>query len=355
MNKTAQIHLLHSRSAASFDDGDRPATHKSKASLGIVPTGYALERRPAMLALPSPSLRGMSALPYVGRRVEPEPVKSNASLYWGMAAATLLIGTGLTGAYMWGRSIPVISVPVAVSPAPKVVLPPPVAVLVTPINLSSPEPAVTSIPLLPQVSNEANLTAATPVVSAVTSPTTVTASPAATLSPIPLPSMAKVVPPASKMQQPTPINKPTVVPPPPSVSVTKVFPTPDPKVMAPTATVVATPYKPTVITSTPTTAVSRPQSMLIKPTSPTVKPREDTSPILRAPVGSAAIPYVTLKRSALGVDALSTTTVVVTDKKTGLPHAYKLGDDIPGIGVLRMIDPATSTLITAQRAIRLED
>lgn len=279
----------------------------------------------------------MSALPYVGRRVEPEPVKSNASQYWGMAVATLLIGTGLTGAYMWGRSIPVISVPVAVSPAPKVVIAPPVAVLVTPINLSSPEPA------------------ATPMVSAVMSPTTVTASPAATLSPIPLPSMAKVVPPASKMQQPTPIDKPTVVPPPPSVSVTKVFPATDPKVMAPTATVVATPYKPTVITSTPTTAVSRPQSMLIKPTSPAVKPREDISPILRAPVGSAAIPYVTLKRSALGVDALSTTTVVVTDKKTGLPHAYKLGDDIPGIGVLRMIDPATSTLITAQRAIRLED
>ncbi len=346
MTKSAQIHLLHSRSATPLDETDRPTVNESHARLGIVPVGYALEGRLASSSSSSLGIRGMRALPYLARPVEPAIAKLHAPFFWGVAVATFAMGVGLTTAYIWWRSTPtIVLTPIAVAATAKAVITPAI-VKPEPITMGSSDiPAALPVSIAPPVTEVAT---PAPAVNSLAPPTsTVSTIPPASLAPIPLPSMATMVPASS-----------TVNPPPTMVASSVPRPVSDAKNQpnaTPTATVVATPYNPTVITSTPVAVVSRAAPILIKPAVQPTKPREDASPILRTPAGSAAIPYVTMKRSALGVDALSTTAVVVTDKKTGLPHSYKLGDDIPGIGLLRMIDPATSTLITAQRAIRLED
>jgi hypothetical protein len=82
----------------------------------------------------------------------------------------------------------------------------------------------------------------------------------------------------------------------------------------------------------------------------------ESSPILAKKVSAgAAIPYITMKRSAAGVEALDVSRVVIASKETGAPITYTAGSTIPGMGVLRMIDPATSTIITDTKAIRLID
>lgn len=84
----------------------------------------------------------------------------------------------------------------------------------------------------------------------------------------------------------------------------------------------------------------------------------EASPILakRQAVGaSAAIPYVTMKRADAGVEALDVNRVVIASKEKGAPISYALGNTIPGMGVLKMIDPVTSTIITDTKAIRLID
>jgi hypothetical protein len=47
--------------------------------------------------------------------------------------------------------------------------------------------------------------------------------------------------------------------------------------------------------------------------------------------------------------------ITFASKETGAPISYALGNMIPGMGVLKMIDPATSTIITDTTAIRLID
>lgn len=62
-----------------------------------------------------------------------------------------------------------------------------------------------------------------------------------------------------------------------------------------------------------------------------------------------------MTRDSLGVEAMSSTSIILRDKVTGAPKSYSVGEYIPGMGTLRMIDPNTSTLISNERAVRLTD
>jgi len=112
---------------------------------------------------------------------------------------------------------------------------------------------------------------------------------------------------------------------------------------------------PTIAKPLPAPVISAPPAAVPKPIGLPVRERVATSPILQKPAAGGAIPLQTITRAALGLEALSSTIVVLRDPLTGAPRSYTLGDDIPGLGVLRMIDPMAQTLITAERAVRLID
>jgi hypothetical protein len=148
--------------------------------------------------------------------------------------------------------------------------------------------------------------------------------------------------PAAAMVTPAPVASVNTKVPPPRVAVVTAV---APKALQVPVAVAA----PTIQQTT----TSMPASSNLPP--PMVR---EVSPILakRPAVGaSAIIPYVTIKRADAGVEALDVNRVVIASKETGAPISYALGNMIPGMGVLKMIDPATSTIITDTTAIRLID
>jgi hypothetical protein len=100
--------------------------------------------------------------------------------------------------------------------------------------------------------------------------------------------------------------------------------------------------------ATPIATIAKP---MVAPTANIIA----SAPMVQRPPAGGAIPLKTMSREALGLEAMSGTSIVIRDKVNGAPRSYSIGDDIPGLGVLRLIDPNTSTIITAERAVRLTD